>query len=67
MRRLAFWEEFPDLFAPEPTCTYVGLGTFTGDDELRELADDYFESSYEFTRHEFSQPILKVDGGATGS
>jgi len=35
---------------------------------LRELAEDYIESSYEFTRHEFSQPILKIDGDeATGS
>jgi hypothetical protein len=65
VRRLASWEEFPDLFAPEATCIYVGLGTFRGDDELRELAETYFESSYEYIRHEFSQ---LVDGHeATGS
>lgn len=32
-------------------------GDFQGWHKLRERADDYFESSSEFSRHEFSQPI----------
>jgi ketosteroid isomerase-like protein len=62
------WDEFLDLFTDDATCNYVGLGSFTGHEELRELAEDYIESNYEYTCHLFHHPILEVDGDeATGS
>lgn len=55
------WDEFLALFTDDATCTYVGLGSFTGRDELRELAEDFIEANYEYTCHLFHHPILAVD------
>lgn len=62
------WEAFLELFTDEATCTYTGLGSFNGREELRELAEDFIAANYEYTCHLFHHPILEVDGDtAVGS
>jgi hypothetical protein len=62
------WDGLVDLFAADATCTYEGIGTFEGHDELRELADEFIAENFVYSCHTFHHPSIHVDdASATGT
>jgi hypothetical protein len=61
------WEPFFDLFVPDPTLDFGGMGVYEGRDGLERFAAEFVEGRLEGSAHMLSNPILEVDGDeATG-
>lgn len=56
------WEDFVGLFTSDATCTYEGVGTFEGHDDLRDLADDFIAENFVYSCHLFHHPRIQIDG-----
>ena len=62
------FDDFVALFTADATCTYEGVGTFEGHDDLRELAEDFIAANFEYSCHYSHHPRLDIDGDtATGT
>lgn len=61
------WEPFFDLFVPEPTLDFGGMGVYEGQEGLERFATEFVEAQIERSVHVLSNPILEIDGDeATG-
>lgn len=61
------WEPFVDLFVPDPTLDFGGMGVYEGQDGLERFAAEFVEGQLEGSAHMLSNPILEIDGDeATG-
>lgn len=62
------FDDFVDLFTADATCTYEGVGSFEGHDELRELATDFIAANFEYSCHLFHHPRIEIaDDTGTGT
>jgi hypothetical protein len=61
------WEPFFDLFVPDPTLDFGGMGVYEGRDGLERFAAEFVEAQLEGSAHLLSNPILDIEGDeATG-
>lgn len=61
------WEPFYELFVPDPTLDFGGMGVYEGQEGLERFAAEFVEAQLESSAHMLSNPILEIDGNeATG-
>jgi len=61
------WEPFVDLFVPDPTLDFGGMGVYEGQSGLERFAAEFVEGQLEGSAHMLSNPILEIDDDeATG-
>jgi len=61
------WDSLETLFTPDATLDYGGLGTYSGQEGIREFAETVVESQLRATAHAVHNPVLSIKGDtATG-
>lgn len=61
------WAPFFDLFVPDSTLDFGGMGVYEGRDGLERFAAEFVEAQLEGSAHMLSNPILEIEGDeATG-
>lgn len=58
------WEGVVDLFTPDASLDYGGLGSFEGHDGVREFAEGFVAEHLDATAHAVHNGVLDVDGDA---
>ncbi|WP_436348102.1 nuclear transport factor 2 family protein [Natronorubrum sp. FCH18a] len=55
------WKQWTKLFTPDAQCTFSGLGTFHGREELLSLARETVAPAFEYSAHVMHHPEIEID------